>query len=47
MPMPERFRSHRDGRRYLKILRGLMIGKGPTELAGLRKSGEEFLLELS
>jgi PAS domain S-box-containing protein len=47
--MPERFReSHEAGLcRYLKSGETHVMGKGPIELAGLRKSGEEFPLELS
>ncbi len=49
MLMPERFRrSHEEGfRRYLKTGEARVVGKGPIELTGLRKSGEEFPLELS
>src|SRR5215210_1319758 len=49
MLMPERFRgSHEAGfRRYLKTGEAHVVEKGPVELAGLRKSGEEFPLELS
>jgi len=49
MLMPERFRGpHEAGfRRYLQSREAHVIGKGPVELAGLRKSGEEFPLELS
>ncbi len=49
MLMPERFRGpHEEGfRRYLKTGEAHVVGKGPVELAGLRKSGEEFPLELS
>lgn len=47
--MPERFRGpHEVGfRRYLETGEAHVIGKGPVELAGLRKNGEEFPLELS
>ncbi len=49
MLMPERFRGpHEEGfRRYLKTGEAHVVGKGPVELTGLRKSGEEFPLELS
>ncbi|MBA3472371.1 MAG: PAS domain S-box protein, partial [Rubrobacter sp.] len=49
MLMPERFRgSHEAGfRRYLGGGEAHVVGKGPVELAGLRKNGEEFPLELS
>jgi two-component system sensor histidine kinase/response regulator len=47
--MPERFRLlHEAGfRRYLAEGTSRVVGKGPVELAGLRKNGEEFPLELS
>jgi PAS domain S-box-containing protein len=47
--MPERFRAlHEAGfRRYLNTGEAHVVGKGPVELAGLRKNGEEFPLELS
>ncbi len=47
--MPERFKqSHEEGfRRYLKTGAAHVIDKGPAELAGLRKDGTEFPLELS
>src|SRR5215210_5961708 len=47
--MPERFReAHEEGfRRYLGGGEAHVVGKGPVELAGLRKNGEEFPLELS
>lgn len=49
MLMPERFRGpHEAGfRRYLEGGEAHVVGKGPVELAGLRKNGEEFPLELS
>lgn len=49
MLMPERFRgSHEAGfRRYLGGGEARVMGKGPVELAGLRKGGEEFPLELT
>ncbi|PLS85379.1 MAG: hypothetical protein CYG60_12850 [Actinobacteria bacterium] len=49
MLMPERFRGmHETGfRRYLETGDAHVIGKGAVELAGLRKGGEEFPLELS
>ncbi|HET7478896.1 MAG TPA: PAS domain S-box protein, partial [Rubrobacteraceae bacterium] len=49
MLMPERFHgSHEAGfRRYLSGGEARVVGKGPVELAGRRKSGEEFPLELS
>jgi PAS domain S-box-containing protein len=49
MLMPERFREpHEHGfRRYLAGGEARVVGKGPVELAGLRKNGEEFPLELS
>ncbi|MCA1718874.1 MAG: PAS domain S-box protein, partial [Actinobacteria bacterium] len=49
MLMPERFRSpHEAGfRRYLGGGEAHVVNKGPVELAGLRKNGEEFPLELS
>ncbi len=49
MLMPERFRGlHEEGfRRHLATGRARVVGKGPVELAGLRKNGEEFPLELS
>lgn len=47
--MPERFRGpHEAGfRRYLSSGETRIVGKGPVELVGLRKDGEEFPLELS
>ena len=47
--MPERLRTlHEVGfRRYLETGEARVVGKGPVELAGLRKNGEEFPLELS
>ncbi len=47
--MPERFRKpHETGfRRYLKTGETHIVGKQAVELAGLRKNGEEFPLELS
>ncbi len=49
MLMPERFRSpHEAGfRRYLGGGEAHVVNKGPVELAGLRKNGEEFPLELA
>jgi PAS domain S-box-containing protein len=49
MLMPERFRDpHEAGfRRYLETDEAHVVGKGPVELAGLRKGREEFPLELS
>jgi two-component system, sensor histidine kinase and response regulator len=49
MLMPERFRGpHEAGfRHYLETGEAHVVGKGPVELAGLRKSGEEFPLEFS
>ena len=49
MLMPERFREAHEFnfRRYLDTGEAHVIGKGSVELAGLRKSGEEFPLELS
>lgn len=49
MLMPERFRVlHEAGfRRYLAGGEAHVVDKGPVELAGLRKNGEEFPLELS
>ena len=49
MLMPERFRGpHEAGfRRYQETGEAHVIGKGAVELAGLRKNGEEFPLELS
>jgi PAS domain S-box-containing protein len=49
MLMPGRFRGpHEAGfRRYLETGEAHVVGKGPVELAGLRKGGEEFPLELS
>ena len=47
--MPERFRElHERGfRRYLDTHAPRVVGQGPVELAGLRKDGEEFPIELS
>ena len=47
--MPERFRgAHEAGfRRYLGGGEARVVGKGAVELAGLRKDGTEFPLELS
>ncbi|QIN82318.1 PAS domain S-box protein [Rubrobacter tropicus] len=47
--MPARFRgSHEAGfRRYLGGGEAHVVGMGPVALAGLRKNGEEFPLELS
>ncbi len=47
--MPERFRGpHEAGfRRYLAGAEARVVGKGPVDLAGLRKDGEEFPLELT
>ena len=47
--MPERFRgAHEAGfHRYLETGDAHVIGRGTVELAGLRKDGEEFPLELS
>ena len=47
--MPERFReAHERGfRRYLETGEARVVGKGPVGLAGLRKDGEEFPMELS
>jgi PAS domain S-box-containing protein len=47
--MPERLRGpHEAGlRRYIETGEAQLIGRGPVELAGLRKNGEEFPLELS
>lgn len=49
MLMPKRFRGpHEAGfRRYLGGGEAHVVNKGPVELAGLRKSGEEFPLELA
>ena len=49
MLMPERYRSlHESGfRRHLETGETRMLGRGTVELAGLRKNGEEFPLELS
>src|SRR5215210_2586338 len=49
MLMPERFRGlHEEGfRRYLGGGEAHVVGKGPVELAGLRRDGTEFPLELS
>jgi PAS domain S-box-containing protein len=49
MLMPERFRApHEAGfRRYLETNEAHVVGKGPVELVGMRKDGEEFPLELS
>ena len=49
MLMPLRFReAHESGfRRYLAGGEARVVGKGPVELAGLRKDGGEFPLELS
>ena len=49
MLMPERLReSHAAGfRRYMETGEAHVVGGGTVELAGLRKSGEEFPLELS
>ena len=47
--MPERFRElHEEGfRRYLGGGEAQVVGKGAVELAGLRKDGTEFPLDLS
>ena len=47
--MPERSREKHDGgfRRYLQTGESRYIGRGAIEFSGLRKSGEEFPLELS
>ncbi len=47
--MPERFRGlHERGfRRYLETRASRVVGQGPVELAGLRRDGEEFPIELS
>ena len=49
MLMPERFRGlhEADFRRYLETGEARVVGKDPVELTGLRKSGEEFPLELA
>lgn len=49
MLMPERFREAHEFnfRRYLDTREAHIIGKGSVELAGLRKNGEEFPLDLS
>ena len=49
MLMPERLRGpHAAGfRRYMETGEAHVIGRGTVELAGLRKNGEEFPLELS
>ena len=47
--MPERFRrKHRSGlSRHLTTGESRLIGQGPVELVGLRKTGTEFPLELA
>ena len=49
MLMPERFRDRHEAglRRYVESGESRVVGKGAIELAGLRRSGEEFPLELS
>ncbi len=49
MLMPERFRGlHEKGfSRYPETRTPRVVGQGPVELAGLRRDGEEFPIELS